>query len=78
MSFLRYKTYNFIDKDPVIDELRTQLTRRKMTILELHERSGVSKGTIRKWFYGDTKRPTHATVKAVAIALGFQYKLVRR
>lgn len=78
MSFLRYKTYSFIDKDPVIDALRTQLTRRKVTIKDLSYATGVSPTTIRNWFYGETRRPQHATVKAVAIALGFEYKLTLR
>lgn len=73
-----YPTYSFIDKDPVIDTLRTQLTRRKVTIKDLSAASGVSQGTIRNWFYGETRRPSHATVKAVAIALGFTYTLTRK
>ena len=72
-----YKTYNFTDKDPVIDELRTRLVARKATIKQLALESGVSPGTIRKWFYGETRRPTHCAVAAVAKALGFDYRLTR-
>jgi len=73
-----YPTYNFLEKDPVIDTLRTQLTRKHITIKDLAATSGVSQGTIRNWFYGETKRPSHATVKAVAVAIGFVYKLERK
>ena len=73
-----YPTYSFIEKDPIIDLLHTQLTRKHITIKDLALSSGVSPGTIRNWFYGETKRPSHATVKAVAIALGFTYTLTRK
>ena len=73
-----YPTYSFIEKDPVIDTLRTPLTRKHITTKDLAAPSGVSQGTIRNWFYGETRRPSHATVKAVAIALGFTYTLTRK
>jgi lambda repressor-like predicted transcriptional regulator len=72
-----YKTYSFVDKDPVIDELRTVLTKKHTTIKKLSEDSDVSKSTIRNWFYGETKRPQHAPLVAVARAMGYTLKLVR-
>ena len=76
-TFIGYKTYLFKDKDPVIDLLRTIIFKEKsMTVQEVKELSGVSSSTLTKWFYGETRRPQHATVKAVAIAIGYEYRLV--
>ena len=72
-----YKTYSFVDKDPVIDELRSVLNKKHTTIQQLSLDSSVSKTTIRNWFYGETRKPQHATVNAVARAMGYTLKLVR-
>jgi DNA-binding phage protein len=79
-----YKTYNFVDKDPVIDELRTiiQDTAALKGVSEnrmwdtIADDIGMSRGTLWKWFVGDTCYPRHAGVKAVARALGRELKLV--
>jgi transcriptional regulator with XRE-family HTH domain len=76
-SFLRYHTYNFIDKDPVVDVMRTLITNKKFTMKELHEISGVSPQTIRNLFYGETKKPRFSTVMALARAMGYEFKLVK-
>lgn len=74
-----YRTYQFIDKDPVIDNLRTiveenGLSGKHKIICEL---SGVSPSTIFNWFKGNTKRPQHATVAAVSSSLGYEMEFVR-
>jgi transcriptional regulator with XRE-family HTH domain len=71
-----YKTYSFRDKDPCIDQLRTPAKAVKYS--EIAAKSGVSEGTLRNWFHGTTRRPQHASVMAVARALGYDYKLVKR
>jgi DNA-binding phage protein len=65
-----YKSYNFIDKDPVIDYIRTKVFADSGTINEVSESSGVTKTTLYNWFNGKTKRPQFATVAAVLIACG--------
>jgi hypothetical protein len=75
---LIYHTYNFIEKDPVIDILRTRLQQMRMTYRELTIRSGVSEKTLHNWFNGSTKRPQFATCQAVARALGADFKLTVR
>jgi hypothetical protein len=71
-----YRTYNFIDKDPVIDEMRTLVKDegliKKLNIV--HELSGVSVSTLNNWFAGETKAPQNRTVSAVATALGYERK----
>src|SRR6266436_1590419 len=71
-----YRTYNFIDKDPVIDKVRTLLQdeglfakgKRKI----VHELSGVAMATLDGWFEGDTKCPINKTIGAVVTSLGYE------
>lgn len=71
-----YRTYSYIDKDPVIDEMRTLVqSEGLMKKLEMvHELSGVSTSTLTNWFDGETRSPQNRTVSAVATALGYERK----
>ena len=69
-GFIKYKSYSFVNKDPVIDLLRTAKDDRKVTLEGIHSDSGVSVGTLHNWFRGKTRRPQFATVAAVARAMG--------
>lgn len=70
-GFIKYTTYSFTDKDPVIDVLRTMKRDTQMSDGEIADKSGVSTGTIKNWFGGKTKRPQFATVAAAANAMGY-------
>ena len=70
-----YKSYNFVDKDPVIDLMRDMVRESGQTHKEIHEQSGVSISTIYNWFDGPTKRPQFATVAAVVATLGYTLTL---
>lgn len=79
-SLKLYKTYLFRDKDPVIDELRTIIQRNEKgltnaALRQVSIRSGVSVACLNGWFFKTTRRPQHATVKAVARSQGYEYKL---
>lgn len=76
--FKRYRSYSFVDKDPVIDRLRTIINDEEVTIGEVHVLSDVSTTTMYNWFDGKTRRPSHACVAAVAGALGYDFSLVKR
>jgi len=67
---ITYKSYLFVDKDPVIDALRTAVSGAKMKYSAIRNESGVSATTIHNWFHGKTRRPQFATVAAVARVLG--------
>lgn len=67
-----YKSYNFVDKDPVIDLMSGISQRNKISIPKIAADSGVSEATIRNWFFGKTKRPQFATVAAVMSAMGYR------
>lgn len=69
-----YRTYNFIDKDPIIDKVRTVLQdegldKRLNIVAEL---AGVSRSTLENWFEGITKRPQNYTVQAVVTSVGYE------
>lgn len=72
-----YKSYNFVDKDPIIDEIRTIYQASGVNYAWIHEHSNVSVTTLARWFTGDTKRPQAATVNAVARSLGYKLAFVR-
>ena len=75
-----YRTYSFIDKNPVIDKVRT-LVRDEGLIKKLsivHEISGVSTSTLDNWFNGTTRSPQHATIAAVITSLGYQEEFVKK
>lgn len=78
-SLKLHRTYRFIDKDPVIDEIRTLVQdeglMKKLNII--HELSGVSATTLDNWFNGETKSPQNRTVCAVTSALGYKRKWQR-
>src|SRR3954454_10623525 len=74
-----YRTYNFIDKNPVIDKVRTLVQDEglftKLGIV--HEISNVATSTLNNWFHGDIRRPQHHTIMAVVTALGYREEFVK-
>jgi hypothetical protein len=71
-----YKSYNFIDKDPMIDEIRTIVENSGATYRWVHENSNVATATLSAWFDGKTRRPQAATMNAVLRSLGFKLGVV--
>jgi hypothetical protein len=69
-----YRNYEFIDKDPVIDQVKIMIEKERLLKKPgiIHELSGVSRSTIHNWFYGTTRRPQYSTVMAIAASLGYQ------
>jgi transcriptional regulator with XRE-family HTH domain len=73
----QYKSYLFVDKDPVIDKLRTMVERSGLTYTQTADMSGVAVSTIYNWFHGATKRPQFATVIAVVRSLGHDVTFIK-
>jgi DNA-binding phage protein len=73
-----YSSYNFVDKDPIIDKVRTLVNREGKSYREISEASGVTTSTMYNWFDGKTRRPQYATVMAVVHALGYRSVFVKR
>jgi hypothetical protein len=67
-----YKSYNFIDKDPIIDEIRTIYDASGVNYKWITDSSGVTAQTLMNWFSGRTKRPQAATINAVLRCLGYK------
>jgi hypothetical protein len=67
-----YKSYNFIDRDPIIDEIRTVYQDSGANYKWVCEHSGVCTSTLNNWFNGQTKRPQAATINAVLRSLGYK------
>lgn len=65
-----YKSYSFVDKDPIIDEVRTVFQASGVTKQWVEDASGVTSNTLHAWFDGKTRRPQAATINAVLRALG--------
>jgi transcriptional regulator with XRE-family HTH domain len=76
MTGFTYKSYSFVDKDPMIDELRTIVQQHGTSYKDIHEHSGVSTGTLSAWFTGPTRKPQAATINAVARSMGWKLGLV--
>jgi hypothetical protein len=76
MAGFTYKSYNFTDKDPIIDEIRTIYQDSGANYHWVSENSGVSQGTLSNWFGGKTRKPQAATVNAVLRCLGYKLGIV--
>lgn len=67
-----YRNYRFLDKDPVIDAMRTVVqSELKLTNGRAHSITGISASTFDNWFVGSVRRPQNATVSQAAAALGY-------
>lgn len=78
--------YRHIDKDPIIDLMRTELSRKfklegskipSEVLGKLADASGLTAGTYKRWFKGGTRRPQHLTVRFTLEALGLRYAVLR-
>lgn len=66
-----YRTYRWIDKDPIIDAVRTCVQETGLNASQVHDIAGISAATLKNWFGGETRKPQNVTVTAVTSALGF-------
>jgi len=64
-----YRSYNFIDKDPIIDFARTHVYAHGGPSKVARD-SDVAPTTLYNWFHKKTRRPQFATVAAVLLACG--------
>jgi transcriptional regulator with XRE-family HTH domain len=76
MAGFTYKSYNFVDKDPMIDQVRTVIMDTHLTYKAIADLSGVHEGTIRNWLDGAVRRPQAATFNAVLRACGYKLSII--
>jgi hypothetical protein len=67
---ISYKSYLFVDKDPIIDAVRTAQANSGLSFEEIHAKGGATPSTLYGWFYKDVKRPQFTTVAATMLAMG--------
>ncbi len=72
-GFLMYKSYSFVNKDPVIDRMRTVWGDTGLSLSQIEKAGGPPATTSRNWFMGDTKRPQFATINAFARTCGVDF-----
>jgi hypothetical protein len=72
--------YRFINKDPIIDVIRTAIQRRGNASPEQINRiafdAGIHPGTLHNWLDGDTRRPLSITTRFVLEALGVTVRYI--
>ena len=67
-----YRSYRWINKDPIIDAMRTMVrSDENLKNTQVHAISGVATATLDNWFEGETKKPQNSTICAVSTALGY-------
>jgi hypothetical protein len=74
-----YQSYNFKDRDPVFDVLRTAIADSGMSYREINEESGVSMSTLYRHFtMCSSTRSRHDVIAAIAGAIGYDFVLQKR
>jgi hypothetical protein len=73
-----YKSYNFVDKDPAIDVVRTMVQLSNKTYRHINDAGGPVPATLYNWFDGKTRRPQFCTLIAAARAVGGDIRFVNR
>lgn len=66
-----YRNYRWVDKDPLIDALRTVFHDEGLSNYEAACITGVSATTYKGWFDGETRKPMNSTSTQTAAALGY-------
>jgi transcriptional regulator with XRE-family HTH domain len=77
-EFRVLRSYRFVDKDPVCDELRTLVEDRGLMsqLKRVAELSGLAPSTVNNLFNGETKKPQNRTVMGVASSIGYRREWV--
>lgn len=68
--------YRFIDKDPVVDMIRTAIHDSGRSLKDISGDSFVSSKTLSKWIYGEVKKPQSFTIFKVCKALRIRVEYV--
>lgn len=69
-----YRTYQFKDRDPILDRIAIAITESGEDISDISEDSGVSTTTLYNWRRKKTRRPQYCTVVATLRAAGVDLK----
>ena len=80
MAYTRtIRTYRYVDKNPVIDEMRTAVQdaglMKKLNLVAVL--AGLNYATPKNWFHGDVRDPRHSSTMAVMTSLGYKNQWVK-
>lgn len=67
--------YRLVDKDPVIDQMRSLISHSDASYKKLADQASISPSTISAWFRGTTKRPQVPTVRRFCQAVGARLEI---
>lgn len=75
-----FRTYSYIDKNPVIDKVRTIMQDEGLyeNLTVAAEISNVGRATMVSWFHGSTRNPQHHTIAAVVSSMGYEEAFVKK
>lgn len=65
----RYKSYLFVERDPIIEAMRGVFSENKVKYSAVTKAGGPTTTTLRNWFRGQTRRPQFCTVAATIRSL---------
>lgn len=68
--------YRFLTRDPMIDVYRTAREQSGKSIEDVARVSGITVQTLKRWEFGDTRKPQHVTMRFAMDACGFQEEWV--
>lgn len=66
-----YRSYSFLNKDPIIDRMRTLIADEGIKWREAALISDMAPATLENWFKGSTRRPQFSSIGALTYALGY-------
>jgi hypothetical protein len=69
------RSFNFIDKDPEVDVMRSLYQKQRIREADLAVLAGLAVSTVKNMFGGKTRRPQHLTCCKLAGAMGKEYGL---
>ncbi len=66
-----YRNYSFLNKDPIIDKMRTLVQDEGLKWHDAARIADMSPATLDNWFKGSTRRPQFSSVGSLTRSLGY-------
>lgn len=66
-----YRNYSFLNKDPVIDKMRTLVQDEGLKWHDAARIADMSPATLDNWFKGSTRRPQFSSIASLTHSLGY-------
>lgn len=72
-----YRNYSFLNKDPVIDKMRTLIRDEGLKWHDAAKIADMSPATLDNWFKGSTRRPQFSSIASLTHSLGYSMEFRR-